>query len=176
MTENKTWENLGLTDFPQHVGFWKGRVWHCRQWAHHIKWCFLTASGWTGENLGGLAVDIGMFSCDFLFWGVWKVSLSSNIRCLRLNWFFLGVLHNPNSKIYRSIRYKNHVHLSLKQGTKNAVIFMQATEKALTIFNIIDCCSDIFLQKISMTHTNRFLISQHGLITLNGLKTTLPLF
>lgn len=90
--------------------------------------------------------------------------------------YFLGVLHNPNSKIYRSIRYKNHVHLSLKQGTKNAVIFMQATEKALTIFNIIDCCSDIFLQKISMTHTNRFLISQHGLITLNGLKTTLPLF
>lgn len=90
--------------------------------------------------------------------------------------YFLGVLHNPNSKIYRSIRYENHGHLSLKLGTKNAVIFMQIIEKALTIFNIIDCCYDTFLQKISMTHTNRFLISQHSLITLNGLKTTLLLF
>lgn len=70
--------------------------------------------------------------------------------------YFLGVLHNPNSKIYRSIRYENRGHLSLKQGTKNAVIFTQAIEKALTIFNIIDCCSDLFLQKSSMTLISNF--------------------
>lgn len=77
--------------FSQSSGLWKGRVWDCRQGAPHMKFSYiapLAALRGTGQPLGGLTVDIGMFSEHFLLWKVWKAILSSNIRHLRLFFFF----------------------------------------------------------------------------------------
>ena len=91
--------------------------------------CWHSASQWFERNweasgrLSRWHWDV-FSSHGYLFWKVWKVSLSSNIQHLRLDSFFRNFMH---SKIYRSFGYETRGHLNLKQVTKNAVIFKQAT-------------------------------------------------
>lgn len=62
-----------------------------RSSSHEVMFSYialLAALRGTGQPLGGLTVDMGMFSESFPFWKVWKASLSSNIRHLRLSFFF----------------------------------------------------------------------------------------
>lgn len=94
--------------FPQPLGLWKGRVWHCRQGACHIKCYFLTASRGTGKHLGGLAVDIGVSSFPMVIcFGESGKSIFPQIADISdLFDCFLGILHTPTSEMYRSIRYE----------------------------------------------------------------------
>lgn len=138
--------------FPQRLGFWKGRVWHCSQWAHHIKWCFLAASRWTGEHLGGLAVDIGMFSHEFLFWGVWKVSLSLNIGCLRLTRLFFRGFAQSKLPRFTDPSGNRTVATWVWSRALKCSHFYASNWKSIHNFQRFDCYSDLFLQKSSMTH------------------------
>lgn len=79
----------------------------------------LAALRGTGQPLGGLTVDIGMFSEHFLLWKVWKAILSSNIRHLRLFFFFFFkgfyTLQPPRFLDHLGMRLmKTHVHSNLK--------------------------------------------------------------